>query len=80
MPERTPEEIPELDLPAAAYLWQKAFSDLAATIKLSTPDALDLIGFPAPYLRQMGLEGDTIDAVAEQVDAATPEPEEETHA
>jgi hypothetical protein len=80
MPERTPEETPELDLPAAAYLWQKAFSDLAQVQGLSVPDALDLLGFPSAYLRQMGLEGDTMDAVAARVDATTPEPEEETHA
>jgi hypothetical protein len=72
------EETPSIDLPAACYLWQKAFADLAALYRLSTPDALDLLGFPHDYLMKMGLDGAEMDRVAAQVDAATPE--EDTHA
>jgi hypothetical protein len=66
-------ETPMPDLPAAAFLWQKAFTDLAALYRLSTPDALDLLGWPHDYLLKMGLNGAEMDRVAAQADAAIPE-------
>jgi hypothetical protein len=68
-------ETPLPNLPEAAYLWQRAFSDLARVQGLSVLDALDLVGFPRAYLLKMGLDGAEMDRVAAQVDAATPEEE-----
>jgi hypothetical protein len=59
-----------VDAPEAAYYWQRACEQLAQQLGLSLPDALDLVGFPPEYLRHMGLDGATLDAVAQQVDAA----------
>jgi hypothetical protein len=67
----------DIDANAAAHLWQKAFTDLAALHHLSTPDALDLLRFPPAYLRQMGLDGPAIDVTATLVDAITQENKEE---
>jgi hypothetical protein len=61
--------VDDTDEVRAGYYWRKAFEQLAETVNLSAPDALDLIGFPREYVAKMGLDGQTIDEVDDAVEA-----------